>query len=156
MPFFVFFFKQKTAYEMRISDWSSDVCSSDLNEARNFDHRESTRDLSANIQWDVTDRFKLNFDAQWIKARTTNDDILVATASAADYEYSVNKDGTPNIKLLPGTNINYADGGLANPHNYSMPFIQSHLEYTTAEDPATQDDAQYDFDGHEWMKSIKV
>src|SRR3546814_6139078 len=28
--FFVFFFKHKTAYEMRISDWSSDVCSSDL------------------------------------------------------------------------------------------------------------------------------
>src|SRR3546814_10950376 len=30
----VFFFKQKTAYEMRISDWSSDVCSSDLDIAR--------------------------------------------------------------------------------------------------------------------------
>src|SRR3546814_20893973 len=29
----VFFFKQKTAYEMRISDWSSDVCSSDLDGA---------------------------------------------------------------------------------------------------------------------------
>src|SRR3546814_4994707 len=29
-----FFFKQKTAYEMRISDWSSDVCSSDLAELR--------------------------------------------------------------------------------------------------------------------------
>src|SRR3546814_3797180 len=28
--FVLFFFKQKTAYEMRISDWSSDVCSSDL------------------------------------------------------------------------------------------------------------------------------
>src|SRR3546814_12083069 len=28
---YFFFFKQKTAYEMRISDWSSDVCSSDLN-----------------------------------------------------------------------------------------------------------------------------
>src|SRR3546814_11645943 len=28
--FAIFFFKQKTAYEMRISDWSSDVCSSDL------------------------------------------------------------------------------------------------------------------------------
>src|SRR3546814_2894649 len=28
-----FFFKQKTAYEMRISDWSSDVCSSDLRQA---------------------------------------------------------------------------------------------------------------------------
>src|SRR3546814_3143408 len=31
--FVFFFFKQKTAYEMRISDWSSDVCSSDLVEA---------------------------------------------------------------------------------------------------------------------------
>src|SRR3546814_3125240 len=30
----LFFFKQKTAYEMRISDWSSDVCSSDLGEAQ--------------------------------------------------------------------------------------------------------------------------
>src|SRR3546814_10516703 len=29
---FFFFFKQKTAYEMRISDWSSDVCSSDLDD----------------------------------------------------------------------------------------------------------------------------
>src|SRR3546814_8437892 len=31
--YFIFFFKQKTAYEMRISDWSSDVCSSDLSVA---------------------------------------------------------------------------------------------------------------------------
>src|SRR3546814_4731386 len=30
LPASFFFFKQKTAYEMRISDWSSDVCSSDL------------------------------------------------------------------------------------------------------------------------------
>src|SRR3546814_20954441 len=43
--FFVFFFfKQKTAYEMRISDWSSDVCSSDLNdEGRPQGHRISER-----------------------------------------------------------------------------------------------------------------
>src|SRR3546814_7176500 len=37
-----FFFKQKTAYEMRISDWSSDVCSSDLADDFNdegFEHR---------------------------------------------------------------------------------------------------------------------
>src|SRR3546814_9261068 len=33
----VFFFKQKTAYEMRISDWSSDVCSSDLMVASSVD-----------------------------------------------------------------------------------------------------------------------
>src|SRR3546814_5368836 len=38
MVFFIcfFFFKQKTAYEMRISDWSSDVCSSDLGYSTRF------------------------------------------------------------------------------------------------------------------------
>src|SRR3546814_2942992 len=34
----VFCCKQKTAYEMRISDWSSDVCSSDLDQARGAEH----------------------------------------------------------------------------------------------------------------------
>src|SRR3546814_7942206 len=33
---FFFFFKQKTAYERRISDWSSDVCSSDLKDRKRF------------------------------------------------------------------------------------------------------------------------
>src|SRR3546814_8172828 len=41
---FFFFFKQKTAYEMRISDWSSDVCSSDLlEEVRRADQRRRRR-----------------------------------------------------------------------------------------------------------------
>src|SRR3546814_7992344 len=38
--FFFFFFKQKTAYEMRISDWSSDVCSSDLTDHQFCVHAE--------------------------------------------------------------------------------------------------------------------
>src|SRR3546814_3698195 len=36
-----FFFKQKTAYEMRISDWSSDVCSSDLPGDQRQDRRDA-------------------------------------------------------------------------------------------------------------------
>src|SRR3546814_7024407 len=38
---FFFFFKQKTAYEMRISDWSSDVCSSDLQRNQHGDQRRA-------------------------------------------------------------------------------------------------------------------
>src|SRR3546814_7311018 len=38
--FYFFFFKQKTAYEMRISDWSSDVCSSDLQHRRHLQRDE--------------------------------------------------------------------------------------------------------------------
>src|SRR3546814_6128350 len=36
-----FFFKQKTAYEMRISDWSSDVCSSDLSLCKSFNNKHA-------------------------------------------------------------------------------------------------------------------
>src|SRR3546814_10290613 len=45
-----FFFKQKTAYEMRISDWSSDVCSSDLSTTAGFQHEfldVSAQDVAA-------------------------------------------------------------------------------------------------------------
>src|SRR3546814_19707030 len=41
LSFMLFFFKQKTAYEMRISDWSSDVCSSDLWSTTAIDISES-------------------------------------------------------------------------------------------------------------------
>src|SRR3546814_2715441 len=45
----VFFFKQKTAYEMRISDWSSDVCSSDLQQGEEILPQQAVRRL-----WEVT------------------------------------------------------------------------------------------------------
>src|SRR3546814_11229010 len=41
----LFFFKQKTAYEMRISDWSSDVCSSDLREQCRVEFRAAGKAL---------------------------------------------------------------------------------------------------------------
>src|SRR3546814_14535762 len=47
---FVFFFKQKTAYEMRISDWSSDVCSSDLTDSCSLYTQSSlTADVASNF-----------------------------------------------------------------------------------------------------------
>src|SRR3546814_5441248 len=44
---FIYFFKQKTAYEMRISDWSSDVCSSDheLSNYMLYNFRDDPADL---------------------------------------------------------------------------------------------------------------
>src|SRR3546814_14421297 len=50
-----FFFKQKTAYEMRISDWSSDVCSSDLLAALHGQLRMAQRLLRAGCDPDLRD-----------------------------------------------------------------------------------------------------
>src|SRR3546814_4075263 len=45
------FFKQKTAYEMRISDWSSDVCSSDLGDkVHNFSLKKP------NLRWSIPEK----------------------------------------------------------------------------------------------------
>src|SRR3546814_4973724 len=48
--FFGFFFKQKTAYEMRISDWSSDVCSSDLQDCGRLDRDHEDDHRARDIQ----------------------------------------------------------------------------------------------------------
>src|SRR3546814_13090241 len=52
----VFFFKQKTAYEVRISDWSSDVCSSDLRTLRYIEVTESDIALANGLAHDVLGR----------------------------------------------------------------------------------------------------
>src|SRR3546814_10056793 len=53
----MFFFKQKTAYEMRISDWSSDVCSSDLQTVSGIKHPdEQIADRDQQPQPDETPR----------------------------------------------------------------------------------------------------
>jgi TonB-dependent receptor len=126
------------------------------NESRDFDHREGTKDLSGNIQWDITPQFHANLDAQHITASTFNNDILVATGSMANYQYSVNGDGTPEVTLLPGSNVNYAPGGLANPHNYWIPFIQGHVEDNDARENAYRGDLAYDFAQGSWLDSLKV
>src|SRR3546814_17908624 len=52
----IFFFKQKTAYEMRISDWSSDVCSSDLHGRGERRRQQRQRGDQPNDTWRKYDR----------------------------------------------------------------------------------------------------
>jgi TonB-dependent receptor len=125
------------------------------NEARNFAHREGTRDYSANLKWDISDRLHANLDGQYIDASTYNNDILVASGSMANFQYSTNENGTPQIAYLPGSNVNYATGGLANAHNYWIPFIQGHVEDNDATEVALRGDLEYEFGDGGWFDSIK-
>jgi TonB-dependent receptor len=126
------------------------------NQARNFDHSEGTRDFSANLQWDVTDRLKTSFDVQYIDAETNNYDILVANRTMADAQYQTDSHGTPKISLQPGSNVNYAPGFLSNPHNYWIPFIQDHYEDNDATELALRADGEYEFANGGWLNSLKV
>src|SRR3546814_6858002 len=69
-----FFFKQKTAYEMRISDWSSDVCSSDLaDEARQaaLEAERAATDLAAAEQAEEARRVADKAEREAAKADKT-------------------------------------------------------------------------------------
>src|SRR3546814_5531680 len=93
---FFFFFKQKTAYEMRISDWSSDVCSSDLVHSRlgkagrvlmlGLTFKEDVPDLRNSKVVNVIERLK------WIGHEVTIHDPLADPQEAA-HEYGERKSG---------------------------------------------------------------
>ncbi|HWF98281.1 MAG TPA: TonB-dependent receptor [Steroidobacteraceae bacterium] len=126
------------------------------NETRDFDHSEGTKDISADVKWDITSRLHSRFDAQYVKSYVTNNDILVATGSMANYRYSTNSDGTPEVTLLPGSNVNYATGGLSNPHNYWIPFIQGHAENDGGTETAYRADLTYDISPGSWLDSLST
>jgi TonB-dependent receptor len=126
------------------------------NEARIFDHDEQTRDFSFNVKWDINEDLHTNFDFQYIKARTNNYDILVAANSLATATYSTDSNGTPKVALSAAPNVNYADGFLANPHNYWMQFIQDHWENNDADELAARADVEYDLGSGGWLSSLKA
>src|SRR3546814_9612086 len=81
LNYVVFFFKQKTAYEMRISDWSSDVCSSDLESSflvlplgeapeRVFDDDDCAIDNQAEIE--CAETHQIARDTELIHARRSH------------------------------------------------------------------------------------
>src|SRR3546814_3108357 len=90
MLYLFFFFKQKTAYEMRISDWSSDVCSSDLVEARNYDIRKQV------VEYDnvMNDQRKVIYEqrGEIIDSETVDE---VMTAMRAETVNSIIADACP-------------------------------------------------------------
>src|SRR3546814_20464217 len=82
---FFFFFKQKTAYEMRISDWSSDVCSSDLMHAMSLgDDPDRWVRMGERLPHDVLETFAVVGAHEEILAK------LVARGSGVVRRYSVN------------------------------------------------------------------
>src|SRR3546814_10782917 len=73
---FFFFFKQKTAYEMRISDWSSDVCSSDILDVKKLSDAIVDHLKRKGALWILFD----NIDKGWTPTGIDASDILTLKA----------------------------------------------------------------------------
>src|SRR3546814_9850026 len=109
------FFKQKTAYEMRISDWSSDVCSSDL-DVRGFLQGLVTNDTSGNLPvWAalLTAQGKALFD---FLIRADREDVLIDcerdAAEALVKRLTLYRLRRPiTIAIEPGLAVHWAPGG---------------------------------------------
>src|SRR3546814_16687244 len=94
-----FFFKQKTAYEMRSSDWSSDVCSSDLQKAGQEERGLSAEDGPAKAVDDADNRVQVveqaplwrdhtgtEADRRNVKSELHNDRHDIAKGAEADIQ----------------------------------------------------------------------
>src|SRR3546814_14125734 len=91
----IFFFKHKTAYEMRISDWSSDVCSSDLFAPINVKLVAEDMVIS-NPEWATQDQF---FTADRIEARIATFSLLTSN-NRINWLHLIN--GTVNLEWEKG------------------------------------------------------
>ena len=125
-------------------------------ETRDFNHNEDTKEGSLHIKWDILSTLHADFDAQYISADVVDHDMLVATGSMANYQYTTGSKGVPQVQLLPGSNVNYAPGGLSNPTNYWIPFIQGHEENDDGRESAFAADLKYDINQGGWLDSLKA
>src|SRR3546814_6518134 len=101
----VFFFKQKTAYEMRISDWSSDVCSSDLPVGR---LSQLINNLSGTAS-DLTKTFTYNPAGQIASVVGSNDAYAWLGHYNVDRSYVIN--GLNRIMNVGSTAFSYDGRG---------------------------------------------
>src|SRR3546814_6105355 len=83
----VFFFNQKTAYEMRISDWSADVCSSDLQSLSHADANAQAIKAGDPLHWTGT---YFNWNSRCASCHSTN---LRKNYDAKAYRYDTRKNG---------------------------------------------------------------
>lgn len=117
-------------------------------------NKQTTQDLGFNLKWDATDRLRFNFDVQKVKAKLSNYDADVGLVSYANLNIDATGDH-PVMTVLPGTNINYAPGGLANPNAWRFNNVNNHLERSEGDQFAARIDVQYDL-GDGWLDSLKV
>lgn len=123
---------------------------------RSNNNSNRTQDVSLNFQWAPTERFRANFDVQYIDAEVENYDIEASfwTYAIADVDLTGER---PTLDLLaPTINVNQSPGGFTNPNNYYIRSIMDHIEDSAGDEYAARMDFELDLDDSDWLESVKV
>lgn len=127
----------------------------DLNAVTRYNEsRRSVQDVSFNLKWEPTDRFGLNFDAQYVDATQENYDLEIGQYSFANV-FLDTTGSLPRVTLSDPINIALGRGGLADPNSYRYNHLMDHIEDSEGEEFAVRVDGQYDFEG-DWLNALKV
>ena len=109
-----------------------------------------------NVIGTSSDRLHADFDAQYVKCGCQQQ--RYSGRDRLDGQLPVQREWRRHAAdaLQPGSNVNYAPGGLSNPTNYWIPFIQGHMENDDGHESAFRMDVKYDFDRGGWLDSVKA
>ena len=127
----------------------------DLNAVSRYnENRNMTEDAAINLKWEISDRLRASFDAQFIHSEVENYDIEVGQYTFADMTLNASGD-RPYMTFAAPTNINQSSGGLLNANNYRYNHVMDHREDSEGDELALRADAEYDLSTN-WLNSLKV
>lgn len=113
---------------------------------------DKTTDLGLNFKWAPNDRWSFNFDAQRVDSETTVRDVTVHGAMYAALGFDFVDEGVAIAYYTPDGE---ADNYFQDPAEYYWRSIMDHAQDSEAESLAFQGDAEYDFEGDGWLKSVR-
>ena len=126
---------------------------------RGFITKYKTDDYSFNMKFNPTDRLKLNFDAQYVRARAEEVDVIVDTATFANV--NLNTDGKiPQVAFLigrlPDGSTPTAASYFANPKNLYFRDAFTDRDDNNGEEWAFRADAEYDLSDDGFLRKVRV
>ncbi|ACT60134.1 TonB-dependent receptor [Hirschia baltica] len=123
--------------------------------AREHTEKDVTTDLGVNLKYTPNDRWALNFDAQYVEADKDIKDVSVHGTFFSAFELDMSGE-VPNITYRAPVGSGQSDAEyFADTDNYFIRSTMPHLEDSHAESIAFRGDAEYDFDGEGWLKSVR-
>ena len=126
--------------------------SQQLNLTRERAEDESTTDFGINLKWRPNDKWSFNFDGQYVEADTKIFDVTVHGTFFSAFQIAPGGD-QPSFEFVAPVGV--ADDYFQNPANYYVRSTMDHYQDSDAEGVAFRADAEYDFDGDGFLKSVR-